>query len=121
MPRNFDTSGYTDLRAYIQNNWTHIAVVDSGGGEQLRWDVAANGNASWSSGSASNPLEATLTITGADIQNAGGSLPVTLSRTESYKSDGSSTRMGSDSHTDATLEAPADEVVVTHQIEVPPQ
>jgi len=121
MPSNFDTDGYTDLRAYIQANWTHIAVVDSGGGEQLRWDVAANANASWSSGSASNPLEATLTVTGQDIQDAGGSLPVTLSRTESYKSSGATTRMAGDSYTDATLEAPADEVVVTHQIEVPPQ
>jgi hypothetical protein len=120
MPSPFDASGNTDLREYIQNNWTHVAVVDSGGSEQLRWDVAANGNASWSSGSASNPLEATLTVTGQDIQDAGGSLPVTLSRTESYKSSGASTRMGADPYTDATLEAPADEVVVTHQIEVPP-
>ena len=117
MPSNFDTDGYTDLRAYIQNNWTHIAVVDSGGNEQLRWDVAANSNASWSSGPSSNPLEATLTITGQDIQDAGGTLPVTLTRTESYKGSGTSTRMGADTYTDATLEAPADEVTITHQIE----
>jgi len=120
MPSSFDASGFTDLREYIQNNWTHIAVVNSSGGEQLRVDIAASSIASFSSGPASNPLEVTLTITGQDIQNAGGTLPVTLSRTESYKSGTASTRMAADPYTDATLEAPADEVVVTHQIEVPP-
>lgn len=121
MSSPFDSDGNTDLREYIQANWPYVAVVDSGGTEQLRWDIAANGNASWSSGPSSNPLKATLTVTGQDIQDAGGSLPVTLARTESYKSSESSTRMGSDTHTDATLEAPLDKVVVTHTIELPPQ
>lgn len=116
MPSNFDSAGSEDLRTYIQSNWEYVAVVDDSGTEQLRWDVAANGNASWSSGPSSNPLEATLTVTGQDVLDAGGSLPVTLASTESFKTGSGGTRMGSDSYTDAKLEAPADEVVVTHQI-----
>ncbi|OYR94042.1 hypothetical protein DJ71_02345 [Halorubrum sp. E3] len=118
MANPFDNAGFEDLHTYIQNNWSFVAVVDDGGTEVLRWDVAANSNASWSGGSGSTPLTATLTVTGQDITDAGGSLPVTIDRTESYKTSGSSTRMCGDPFTNATLEAPADEVTITHEIEV---
>ena len=120
MPTQFDADGFADIRTYLQNNWTHVAVVDDTDTEQLRWDIAANSNTSWSSGPSSNPLEATLTVTGQDIQDAGGTLPVTLSSTESYKSSSATERMAADSYTNATLEALADEVVITHQLSTPP-
>jgi hypothetical protein len=115
----FEPAGFEDLRTYLQNNWNHIGVVDTGGNEQIRWDVSLNSNASFTSGPGSNPLTAQLTITGQDILDAGGSLPVTLTKTEVFKSSGSSTIMGQDSMTDATLEATGDEVVVTHDYEMP--
>jgi len=116
----FDSAGFEDLRTYLQNNWAFIAVLDDAGAEQLRWDVAANSSASFTSGASSNPLTAELTVTGQDIQDAGGTLPVTIKTTEVYKSGPASTRMGSDSMTDATLESSADEVVITHDYEMPP-
>lgn len=120
MSTQFDSAGSSDLRSYIQNNWPYVAVIDDGGNEVLRWDVAANGNASWSSGPSTNPLEATLTITGQDVQDAGGSLPVAFDLTESYKTSSATTRMCGDPFTNATVEAPADEVTITHQLSIPP-
>lgn len=115
----FDAYGYEDLRQYLQNNWNYIAVLDSGGTEHLRWDVAANSNASFTSGPTNNPLTAELTITGSDLQNAGATLPVTLDTTETYKSSGASSRTSHDPFTDATLEASGDQVVITHDYEMP--
>lgn len=121
MASAFDSAGNTDLREYIQANWTHVAVVDDTGTEQVRYNVTADSQTEWSSGSGTNPLTATITVTGSDIQNAGGTLPVTLTRTESYKSASATTRMAGDPYTDATLEAPNDELTITHNIEVPQQ
>lgn len=120
MSTQFDSAGFSDLRSYIQSNWPFVAVIDDSGNEVLRWDVAANSNASWSSGPSSNPLEATLVITGQDIVDAGGSTPVTIDLTESYKTSSATTRMCGDPFTNATLEAPADEVTITHQLSLPP-
>lgn len=117
----FEADGYTDLRNYIQNNWTFISLVDDGGSEAIRLEIGVDADTSWSSGSASNPLEATLTITGDDIQNAGGSLPVTLTKSRSHKDGTTTTVLNEDTYTNATLEASNDELTVTHTIEVPPQ
>lgn len=113
--------GYQDLRSYIQSNWTHIAIIDDTDSEVLRWNITDNNNVSWSSGSASNPLEITLTVTGSDVQDNGGTLPVTVIGSTLYKSASAPNPMAGDSHTAATLEAPNDELQITHQTEVPPQ
>jgi len=121
MSSPFSTDGYADLRSYVQSNWNWIAVLDDGGTEHLRWDVDANSNASWTSGPSGNPLTAELEVTGQDIVDAGGSLPVTLASTEAYQSASATTAMGSDTMTDATLEATGDTVTITHDYELPPQ
>jgi len=119
MPTQFESFGNEDIRTYLQNNWNFIAVLDDAGTEQLRWEVDANANTTWSSGPGTNPLTAQLTITGQDIIDAGGSLPVTLARTETYKSSSATTRTSTDTFTDATLEATNDELTITHDYEVP--
>ena len=121
MPSPFSTDGYADLRSYVQSNWNWIAVLDSGGTEHLRWDVDANSNASWTSGPSGNPLTAELVVTGQDLVDAGATLPVTLASTKAYQSSSATTAMGSDSMTDATLEADNDEVTITHDYAIPPQ
>lgn len=115
----FNANGYEDLRNYLQTNWNHIAVVDDAGTEQLRWDVDANANTSFTSGPGTNPLTAELVITGQDIIDAGGSLPVTLSSTEAYKSGSATTIMASDTMTNATLEQDSDQVTITHDYQMP--
>jgi len=116
MASSFDAAGNEDLRAYIQNNWTYVALVDDGGSEVTRIDIVNDSRASWSSGSGSNPLTATITIQGSDSDVP---LPTTFARSESYKSSGGTTRMAGDPFTNATLEADADELTLTHDIELP--
>lgn len=115
----FTNAGYTNIRAHLQNTWNWVAVVDSNGNEQLRWQVDANPNTTWASDSSSNPLRAELTVTGQDILDAGGSLPVTLTRTETFTSETATQRTSYDSYTDAPLQVANDEVVITHSYEVP--
>lgn len=110
------TDGFEDIRSYIQTNWPFIAIVDANGNEVTRIDVPNDARASWSSGSSTNPLEATITLTGSDSDIT---LPVTIDTTESYKSSGATTVMGSDTFADATLQNSGDELTITHQISLP--
>jgi len=119
MPTQADSYGFEDLRQYVQNNWAFIAVVDSTGSEVLRWDANNNANVTWTSGPASNPLTAELVVTGQDLIDAGASLPVTLVRTDAFKSDAASARVAHDSYTDATFEEEADELTITHNYQIP--
>ena len=122
MASPFDSAGYEDVRSYIQSNWTHVALVDDDGNEVTRINITSDSRSSWSSGSGSNPLEATITVAGGDsdidVQSNG---TITIVQTESYRGNATSTRMAADPFTDATVEATNDEVTITHTIEHPPQ
>ena len=114
----FSNAGHQDIRTYLKNNWNWIAVVADNGSEQLRWDTLNNGNVTIISDETNNPVTVELEITGADVS---GNLPVTLTKTEAYKGSGTSSSMGSDTMTNATLEANGDTVTITHNYEHPPQ
>jgi len=114
----FSSAGHTDIRTYLKNNWNWIAVLDDGGAEQLRWNILNNANVTITSDETNNPLTVELEVTGADVS---GTLPVTLSSTGAYKGSGTTTSMGSDTMTDATLEADGDTVTITHDYQHPPQ
>lgn len=120
MTTQFDIFGFQDLRTYMQNNWNFVAVVDSNGNEIIRRDVDGDAGADWDSDPQSNPLTAVLTITGQDIEDAGHTLPVTLSMSETYKSDSATQRTTHDSFTDVTIDATNDEVQITHNYRAPP-
>lgn len=124
----FEPAGYQDLRTYLKNNWAFIAILDDTGTERLRWDVNSNANATWSSDETSNPLTAQLTVTGQDLIDAGHSLPVVLDSTEAFKTSSSPTIMATDVLKDAngvattaTMEAPGDEVTISHEYQMPSQ
>lgn len=119
MANPFSAAGYDDLRAYVQNNWNHIAVLDDTGAEVLRWDVPSNADASWASDATGNPLTAELVITGQTLIDAGYTLPLTLASTEAYKSDSATTAMGADTMTNATMETESDTLTITHDYELP--
>lgn len=119
MASPFSADGYADLRSYVQSNWNWIAVLDDSGSEVLRWDISSNANAQWTSGPSGNPLTAELTITGQTLVDAGSTLPVTLASTEAYQSSSATAPMGSDSMTNATLEADNDTLTITHHYELP--
>lgn len=119
MATEFVSHGYQDLREYMQDNWNHIAVVDDVGNEVLRWEVDANANTSWQSNPVSNTLTAKLTVTGQDIIDAGGSLPVTIARTETYTTASSTARTTYDIFKNIKVQAANDEVIITHKYRSP--
>jgi len=111
-------AGDEDLRNYIQNNWTFIALIDDTGTEETRIDIANDSRASFTSGSASNPRTAEVTVEGGDSDIT---TPVTLAESELYKGSATADAMSGDvfAEGDATLSADADTLVVTHDIEQP--
>jgi hypothetical protein len=116
MTSPIESAGYTDLRSYVESNWTTIALLDSNDSEITRIDLESDGRVNLVSDSATNPLEYEITITGSDSDI---SLPVTIDTTEVYKSSSATTRMGTDTYSDATIKKSQDEVTITHQIALP--
>jgi|APHM01.1.fsa_nt_gi hypothetical protein len=121
MASSFNAAGEEDLRSYIQSNWTYVALIDDTGSEITRIDIINDSRASWSSGSASNPLTATITVTGGDsdidVANNGAT---TFSSSESYKTSTSNTTLAADSFTNVTLQIPGDQLTIEHNLEIPP-
>ena len=113
-------SGYEDLRTYVENNWSFIGLFDNTDTELIRIDVPNDSRASFSSDSGSNPLRATITLTGEDLFDEGVTLPVTLDHTEVFKTDSTSQEMGSDPVKPATIEAQGDEIIIDHEYSIPP-
>ena len=111
-------AGDEDLRNYIQNNWTHIALIDDTGAEETRIDIGADARAEFVSGAADNPLTVEVEVEGADSDI---DVPTTLVRSELYKTDSGGDEMSGDDFAEGSAEigSEADTLVVTHDIEQP--
>jgi hypothetical protein len=116
MTSPIESAGYTDLRSYVESNWTTIALLDTNNSEITRIDLQNDSRVTLVSDSATNPLEYQIKITGSDSDI---SLPVTIDTTEVYKSSSATTRMGADTYADATLQESGDELTLTHQVALP--
>lgn len=124
----YNSNGLTELRQYAYNNFSWLAVLNDAGTELLRWDLLNNTNVTVTSDASANPVQYTVTITGQDLIDAGYSLPQTLTDVELYQTSSATTAVGSDSirdssgtATNATLEAPNDQLESTFYQEIPPQ
>jgi len=115
----FSSEGNRDIRSYMKNNWNWVGLVDSNGTVQKRYDILNSGSVTITSDETSNPLTVEIEVTGEDIQKAGGTLPVSLSETRTYKSSSSTTSMGSDSMATVELATSGDTVFVTHEYQQP--
>lgn len=111
-------TGDEDLRAYIANNWTFIALVNDSGGEETRVDIQNDSRASITSDATTNPLTIEVEVAGGDSDIT---TPVTLAESELYKTSGATDPVSEDTFDEggATLSADADTLVVTHSIEQP--
>lgn len=119
MTTQFSVEGFDDLRVYMRDNWNWIALVDDGGIEHLRWDVLNHDQVTMTDGPLSNPLTVELTVYGSDLVDAGSNLPVTLAKTEAYKTSGSTTPMGEDTYSTGTFESEKDRMIITHNYRMP--
>lgn len=111
------TAGYQDLRDYIQANWTFIEVRDTTGAAILRVG-GADARVSWVHAAGSQTLQRRIVITGSD---ADVPVPVTARSTAIFKvaSGGSAMSVETLVEGDATISADADNITITHNIQVP--
>ena len=72
-------AGDEDIRAYIEDNWTHIALIDDAAEEVTRIDIDEDERASFTSGAATNPLTIEVTVEGSDDDIP---VPTTFTRSE---------------------------------------
>jgi len=113
---NLSSYTYQHLRQWFQNTYTWVALYDNNSNEVTRIDIENDSRASWSSSPSSNPLVATINLTGSDSDITP---PVTLSGSESFESETATEGAGLDGFADATIKVDADELTLTHEIHLP--
>jgi len=113
--------GETDLRQYIQNNWSYVALIDDIGDVVTRIDVENDSRAGWDNTYENKPIAAVMTIKGDDADIGADEIgtEITLTATQSRKTDTSSEILCEDSATDALLASGENEVVIYHRIQYP--
>ena len=111
-------AGDEDIRAYIESNWTHIALIDDDAEEVTRIDIDEDERASFTSGAETNPLTIEIEVEGADDDIP---VPTTFTRSELYKVETDGDELSGDDFAEGAAEiaSEADTLLVTHDIEQP--
>lgn len=117
MTSPYSSSAYQDFREYALTNYTHVAVINRQGDEEVRIDVTSDSRMENTPDATTNPVEYCFRLSGtdSDVNN-----PVKLTKTQLFKTDTATTIIGEDSMQDATIEADGDEVVISHEQSLPP-
>jgi hypothetical protein len=112
---DFNGYGYEDLRTAVTTRWSHIALVDDAGNEVTRIDIANDSRASWGDPS-TNPVDLSVTITGADsdiptpTEFSGSSLHTSASSSATHDDNFEGANVIIDSN---------DQLELTHSVELP--
>ena len=111
-------AGDEDIRAYIEANWTHIALIDDDAAEVTRIDIEEDSRASFTSGAATNPLTIEVTVEGSDDDIP---VPTTFTRSELYKVDTGGDELSGDDFAEGAAEIASenDTLQVTHDVQQP--
>lgn len=120
---DYEAYGYERFRELARDNFNFIALIDDTGTEVARFDLSADSRGVLASDAGTNPLTWEVTITGSD---ADITTPVTLDSYELHETSSSTDAIGIDQIRDsggnpvnATLEADADQVVLTIDQNIP--
>jgi hypothetical protein len=118
MSSLYDSLGHQRFREYAVNTFTVVALINGSGSEETRIDVTSDSRMINSPDPSTNPLTYQFRVDGYgdDIDP-----PVTIVGTELYESIDNSIPIGTDTAKDATIEAPGDELTISHEQEIPPQ
>lgn len=116
MSSPYDTHGYVQLRKHVLNTFTYVALINDAGSEETRINIDTDSRLINNPDYTTNPLEYQFEILGEDSDI---SLPVTITETRLYETASASTPIGTDSMKNATLEAPGDEVTISHKQHLP--
>lgn len=116
------TAGYQDLRDYIQANWLFIEIRDAsvagaGGAAIVRLPLS-DARVDWVHTANAQTLQLRVTLTGSD---ADVPVPVTARSSVIFKVAAGGNPLSSEVlvEGDATINADADQIVITHSIQVP--
>jgi len=111
-------AGDEDIRAYIEENWTYVALVDDEGEEVTRLDIEEDSRAEFVSDAADNPLTIEVSVEGSDDDIP---VPTTFERSELFKVDTDGDELSGDDFAEGTAEIASenDTLQVTHDIEQP--
>lgn len=116
MSSPYDAYGYERLREHALNTFTYVALINDVGNEETRINVETDSRLINSPDYTTDPLEYQFKILGEDSDI---SLPVTITETRLYETASATTPVGTDTMKDATLEAPGDEVTISHEQHFP--
>ena len=111
-------AGDEDIRTYIENNWTFIALIDDTDSEVTRIDITGDARASFTSDATTNPLTIEITVEGGDADIP---VPTTFTRSELYKVSTGGDELSGDDFTEGSAEIAStnDTLQVTHDVEQP--
>lgn len=112
------TAGDASLRDYIQQNWTHVSIVDDTGSEVTRIEIAADSRVQWTNTPSNNPITLEVVLTGGDADIT-DQLPVTIERTELYNTSGGGDALSGSTADPATLAVGQDEMTIKHDVYQP--
>lgn len=118
MAEQHTADGNEDLRAAIQDRWTHVALIDDASDEETRIDIAGDARTQWLDAPSENPMTLEIEVSGGDSDIT---TPVTLERTELFNTASGGSSLSGDNFDEgpATLSADADTLTVSHNIEQP--
>jgi hypothetical protein len=112
---DFNALGYEDLRTAVTNRWSHIALIDDAGNEVTRIDIANDSRTSWGDPS-TNPVDLSVTITGADSDIP---TPTEFSGSSLHTSDSSSATHDDNFEGANVIIDDNDQLELTHSVELP--
>jgi hypothetical protein len=116
------SSGYQDIRDHIEATWTYIelrdaSVAGTGGAPVVRLPLS-DPRVDWIHSGGAQALQLRVVLTGSDSDITE---PVTLRSSAIYKVGTGGSALSAETlvEGDATINAPADSVTITHTLEVP--
>lgn len=121
MPSEIREAGYETIRDWLASasGWDYVALIDDTGAEVTRISISGDSRAAWVHADGSQVLEAEIQISGSDSDIP---TPTTFLESASYQVDASTggTEMARDAFSDqATISQDADDLTITHQVEIP--
>jgi len=108
-------AGYQTIRDYVQANWNYVEIRDDVGAAIMRIPTS-DPRCSWIHAPGAQVLQLQVVITGSDAEIT---LPKTIAGAAMYNVATGGDALAVDTFTGATLEAPADQVKIVINIEIP--
>lgn len=115
MATEIPEAGYQDIRDYIQNNWTYIALIGPGDVEITRIPISDE-RANWMHEPNAQELVYVVTVTGADAEIT---LPCQIIGSKLYKTASGGSAMSETTFDEYVLRGNEDSLTVRHRVQVP--